>query len=152
VDRHYFDRVIPVTASTLFNAVFPGQYGPFDLFAPPENVVRSIVRRVAVVGSPSMYFRTRFYWTLVISTGSVQEFLVDTVQIQTQGLEPAQVAPGIRYTPFGWLDEPQTVDILVKQGSRLQLIIYGGDPVFNADNPNCIVRLQGLNEFGRVDA
>jgi hypothetical protein len=59
--------------------------------------------------------------------------------------------PGVRFTPFGYLDGPEPSRMLVKQGARLQIVIYGGDPVANHDHPNCCVRLQGINEFARPD-
>lgn len=152
VDRHYFDRVVSITNDNIVNLKFPGQYGPFPLLAPPENVVRSIVRRLAVVGSPSAYFRSRFYWALGISAGSVQEFVVDTLTGEGNANVQSSVAPGMRWVPFGSLDDPQDVQILVKQGAQLQITIYGGDFNFNADTPNVLIRLKGLHEFGRPGA
>jgi len=151
VDRHYFDRVVSITNDTLTNVVFPGEYGPFPILAPPENVVRSIVHRLAVVGSPSAYFRSRFYWTLSVAAGAVQEFVVDTLTGQGNAVKDSSVAPGVRWTPAGSLDDPQHVNILVKQGSQLQISFFGGDPQFNADTPNVMIRLQGVQEFGRLE-
>jgi hypothetical protein len=150
-DHHYFDRVVSTASSDLIVAAEPGQYGPFNLISPPANVLRSVVHRIAVVGIPECYFHTRFYWTLLISTGSAQEFIADTLEGYEDGpgvATPTQI-PGVRFAPFGYLDAPMPVNILVKQGSTLQLVIYGGDPTINRDAPNAVVRLQGVDEFSR---
>lgn len=150
VDRHFFDRVISITNDTTALSVAPGQYGPFPIWSPPANVSRSIIQRMAVVGIPSAYFRSRFYWALGISNGPVQEFIVDTLTGQFNTITQTAVVAGVQYAPHGYLDDLEPVNILVKQGAQLQISFFGGDPAVNADTPNAVVRLYGVNEFGKV--
>jgi hypothetical protein len=152
VDRHYFDRVVSITNSTVVTAKFPGTYGQFPILAPPENVSRSIVTALAVCGSPSAYFRTRFYWIVGLSEGSAQEFAADALSGQGNAVVNPAVLPGLKWVPYGSLDEPQEVRILVKQGAQLQITIYGGNAALNTDTPNVMIRLRGLHEFERLEA
>ena len=124
------------------------RFGPFTVLRAPEQVAKIEIRKVAVQGEPIGTFLNRAWWSLVIAGGSQQEF-----QPQSRlndptgsGLIDPTLRPGVSFTQYGRLSDPQEQLIELAPGAELQLLLFTNTVALEIFPLSVYVRVAGRVE------